>query len=173
ACAVSYATRDCSALAGEAFEASEGTLFFQPGEVIKSIPVKLIDNALWDTNPEFAVVLCDPAGAVLGEYLAETRVKIIDDDDTFPSNQFREQIEAQRYEDLPRYGLLREYLMRNIAEPMIKKGTYKMIMVGVLDSMLMATKLLVNLYILQFVLRSDVPEEQLIFHEPWILSSGT
>ncbi|CAE7400645.1 msbA [Symbiodinium sp. CCMP2592] len=162
-CQVSYATRDCSAKADLSFKATAGTVYYEPGEFSKSIAVPLISNTRWDTHVEFAVQLLEDGlvGGVLGHYLHETRVKIIDDD-TFPSTRFKDQVLAQDFDSIPRLGLLWEYISRNLGEPLVQQGTRKMLLLAVLDSLFLMFKLLLNLYILQFVLSQNFPEEELL-----------
>ncbi|CAE7543853.1 unnamed protein product [Symbiodinium natans] len=134
ACQVSYSTRDCSAKADSSFKATAGTVYYEPGEFSKSIAVPLISNTRWDTHVEFAVELLEDGlvGGVLGHYLHETRVKIIDDD-TFPSIRFKDQVLAQDFDSIPRLGLLWEYISRNLGEPLVQVGTIKMLLLAVLD----------------------------------------
>lgn len=159
-CQVEVTTVGGSAQEGEAFRATQVTLTFEPQETLKSVHVELFDNENWGTHTEFSAKLGEPMGAVLGEYLSETHVKIIDDD-VFPSNRFREEIEGHRLEDI-RSELLSEYIYRNFSDPLIRSGTMKMMMVGVLDSLLMMSKLLIHLYILQFVVKTGFPEDELL-----------
>lgn len=114
--------------------------------MLKSVHVPLIDNTRWDTHTEFTARLSRPMGAVLGEYLSaagavflsrfrpfsaafsrfflrfeafpaqETHVKIIDDD-VFPSNRFRDQVEGDDMEPI-RNELLAEYIKRNLSDPL-------------------------------------------------------
>lgn len=159
-CEVEVHTASGSAKEGEEFRAEHLTLSFEPDEVLKSVHVELFDNTRWDTHMEFSAKLMNPLGAVLGEYLSETHVRIIDDD-WFPSNRFKEEIENNDFENV-REKLLTDYIYRNLSDPLIRIGTIKMILVGAFDSFFMMSKLLVHLYILQFVVRVDFPETELL-----------
>eukprot|EP00913_Durusdinium_trenchii_P002318 g2141.t1 len=77
-CQVEVTTVGGSAQEGEAFRATQVTLTFEPQETLKSVHVELFDNENWGTHTEFSAKLGEPMGAVLGEYLSETHVKIID-----------------------------------------------------------------------------------------------
>eukprot|EP00434_Breviolum_minutum_P008504 symbB.v1.2.007502.t1/scaffold444.1/size204903/2 len=159
-CEVEIRTHSGSAKAGQEFKATERILSFEPDEVLKSIHVELFDNTRWDTHMEFSAKLSNPMGAVLGEYLSEAHVRIIDDD-LFPSNRFKDEIENNDFEGVSS-ELLTDYIHRNLSDPLIRIGTIKMILAGVFDSLFMMSKLLVHLYILQFVVHVDFPVGELI-----------
>eukprot|EP00419_Tripos_fusus_P060941 CAMPEP_0172922070 /NCGR_PEP_ID=MMETSP1075-20121228/207128_1 /TAXON_ID=2916 /ORGANISM="Ceratium fusus, Strain PA161109" /LENGTH=113 /DNA_ID=CAMNT_0013782327 /DNA_START=286 /DNA_END=624 /DNA_ORIENTATION=- len=52
---VSYYTEDGSGIAGVRYEAASGTLIFEPGELVKTIKVPIIDTDDWATTLEFKV----------------------------------------------------------------------------------------------------------------------
>jgi glucose/arabinose dehydrogenase len=64
---VDYETFDNTAIAGEDYTATEGTLFFAPGETRKSVTVPLLDDTETEGNQAFSFVIDNPAGnATLG-----------------------------------------------------------------------------------------------------------
>eukprot|EP00732_Lithocolla_globosa_P002103 Lithocolla_globosa_v1_NODE_1276_length_2703_cov_31.340883.p1 type:complete len:868 gc:universal NODE_1276_length_2703_cov_31.340883:39-2642(+) len=66
-CSVDYTTKDGTALAVHDYEAKTGTLYFEPGEVEKSIQIKIIDNEEYEKEEQFTVWLSNPVGAKLGK----------------------------------------------------------------------------------------------------------
>ena len=80
---VDYASMDGTAVAGNDYDAVEGTLTFAAGEVWKTIRVPVIDDALDEADEEtFAVALSAPTGATLD---AGTATGTIRDDDEPPA----------------------------------------------------------------------------------------
>ena len=75
---VHYASRDGSAMSGEDFESADGTLVFEPGEVIKDIAVRLIDDHVAESDERFSIILDSPVHAELGT--SEAAGLIIDDE---------------------------------------------------------------------------------------------
>lgn len=92
ACSCKFHTEDGSGIAGERYEATEGELNFEPGEVYKSLAVPIIDTDKWNTTLEFKIRLTDPQGCELGRYLYICRAKVIDKD-CFPTNRFQKEIQ--------------------------------------------------------------------------------
>ena len=64
---VDYATADGTATAGEDYEATAGTLTFQPGQVIQSFTVDIFGDVVEEAEEVFVVTLSNPAGALLGD----------------------------------------------------------------------------------------------------------
>jgi len=60
---VTFRTENRSGLAGERFEATTGTVVFEPGDALKTCEVALIQRSTFDTTLEFAVVLETQRGA--------------------------------------------------------------------------------------------------------------
>nr|MBA3571512.1 hypothetical protein [Pyrinomonadaceae bacterium] len=65
AVSVSYSTRDGTALAGRDYVGQSGTIVFNPGEVLKTIEIPLIAQAL-PTDRTFSVTLSNPSRGVIG-----------------------------------------------------------------------------------------------------------
>ena len=65
AVSVSYTTRDGTALAGRDYVSQSGTIVFNPGEVLKTIQIPLIPQAL-PTDRTFSVTLSNPSRGVIG-----------------------------------------------------------------------------------------------------------
>lgn len=77
---VDYTTGDDTATAGIDYVAAAGTLTFAAGELVKWIPIDLLDNTVVDVARSFVVTLSNAGGgAVLGSPL-ESRIGITDDD---------------------------------------------------------------------------------------------
>ena len=76
---VSYATADGTAVAGEDYEATSGTLTFAAGETEQTVAVTIIDDALEDSGETFRLVLSGPAGAELADAEATGTILNIDE----------------------------------------------------------------------------------------------
>jgi len=74
---VAYKTQDGTALAGDDFSTSAGTLTFAPGETTKTITVAITEDRVYEGAQDYSVKLSDPVGATITTPLAST---IIHDD---------------------------------------------------------------------------------------------
>lgn len=90
-CSVQFHTEDNSAKAGHKYKKTEGKIDFLPGEEMKSVEIKIIQDDSFDTNLDFSVVLGAAVGCQLDGFLQSCRVVIIDDD-VFPDNKYAERI---------------------------------------------------------------------------------
>mgnify|MGYP001422923854 CR=1 FL=1 len=77
---VDYATKDVTAVAGEDYVATSGTLDFDIGETVRSIAVTVLGDTLREDDEIFHIVLSNPVNAVLGN---TTGIGTIRNDDTF------------------------------------------------------------------------------------------
>ena len=62
---VAYATADDTAVAGQDYRGASGTLHFAAGEMVKTVQVDIVDDALTENGETFGLVLGSPAGATL------------------------------------------------------------------------------------------------------------
>ena len=76
---VSYVTADGTAVAGEDYEATSGTLTFGAGETEQTVAVTIIDDAVEDSGETFRLVLSGPAGAELADAEATGTILNIDE----------------------------------------------------------------------------------------------
>ena len=76
---VSYVTADGTAVAGEDYEATSGTLTFATGETEQTVAVTIIDDAVEDSGETFRLVLSGPAGAELADAEATGTILNIDE----------------------------------------------------------------------------------------------
>ena len=60
---VTYSTQNVTAIGGQDYENTNGTLTFQPGETSKIISIPIIDDAVDDSGETFEVFLFSPTGA--------------------------------------------------------------------------------------------------------------
>jgi hypothetical protein len=78
---VDYATQDVTAVAGEYYTATNGTLTFAPGEIEQIITVPIIGDTECDPDPTFQVVLSNSNFVVLEDSIAVGT--ILDDDSNY------------------------------------------------------------------------------------------
>jgi hypothetical protein len=83
---VDYTTQDGSAESNADFEAVSGSLVFQPGEVLKTVPVRLLNDGAREAAEEFHLRLSNSSGAALDQPRATVRV--LDDDASPVVNPF-------------------------------------------------------------------------------------
>ena len=76
---VSYVTADGTAVAGEDYEATSGTLTFAAGETEQTVAVTIIDDAVEDSGETFRLVLSGPAGVELADAEATGTILNIDE----------------------------------------------------------------------------------------------
>ena len=67
---VNYGTADDTARAGQDFLAAAGTLSFAPGEVVKTVAVNVINDALAETDEFFKVLLSGASNATIADGVA-------------------------------------------------------------------------------------------------------
>ena len=78
---VNYATSNSSAPSGSDYTATSGTLTFAPGETSKTVTVPILDDALYENNETFTLVLSSPVNATV----ASNGTATITNDDAMPS----------------------------------------------------------------------------------------
>jgi glucose/arabinose dehydrogenase len=76
---INFHTQDNTAIAGEDYSATSGTLTFAPGQFIQTIAVPLINDTATEVAETFSVTLTNPDGAMLGSQAIAT-VTILDND---------------------------------------------------------------------------------------------
>jgi ABC-type multidrug transport system fused ATPase/permease subunit len=103
-CSVEFETEDNSAKAGQKYKRTRGRIEFLPGEELKSIEIKILEDDSFDTNLDFQVNMADPIGCQLGSTMKSCRVVIIDDD-VFPTNVYREVILKGDMEEINDFGI--------------------------------------------------------------------
>ena len=120
---VRYATAS-SGNAAVKFEAVNGTAFFAADETIFTVPVKLINDDVYDPSIEFVMTLSDPEGCETGLYLYRCRVKIIEND-VFPTNKYKAEILSDPHK-VPGLSLMMEYVKYNLSHPTVRVASMKM-----------------------------------------------
>jgi uncharacterized repeat protein (TIGR01451 family) len=75
---VNYATADGTAIAGNDYVLTAGTLTFGPGEIVKTVPVKILGDLTSEPDETFALNLSNASNAVIGRSAAQGT--IIDND---------------------------------------------------------------------------------------------
>jgi len=159
---VKWCTVAGSAKEGEQFIAGRGTITFDPGEATKELKVQLVQNDAWNTTTEFGLELLPEGltGAVLGAYLYHARVKVCDDD-AFPTNKYKKQILQRTSEDVPGFYLLVEYFKMNLLDPVVRRGTFKMFLVGALHNFRFLIMLYIRVYLVDSVLNPKKDDSEL------------
>lgn len=160
---VSYETVEASAKDGVDYIGTSGTLVFEPGVEEVSFAIELIDDDDWDTTLEFWVELL-PHGlenCVLGHYLKRARIRIIDND-FFPSNVYRREIEADSIAHV-KIGLFIEYFKLNWSNAKIKWRTKMVMLLDQAHNTYSLIHLFINVYLVDFVLNPHCPEKNLLF----------
>ncbi len=79
---VAFTTVDGTAVAGNDYDATSGTLTFAAGETSKSITVNVTNDAVFEGAQDFSVVISAPTNAILGD--ATQVATIVDDGRTLP-----------------------------------------------------------------------------------------
>ncbi len=71
---VTYATRKGTALPGQDYRGTQGTLTFNPGETTKTIPVTVINDQVPEPTETFAVKLYTPVNATIADVQATVTI---------------------------------------------------------------------------------------------------
>lgn len=156
---------DYSQFNAKTFVYSEGSVVFDPGESLKQITLPVMDDEIFDTTLEFQVKLKNPQGADLGQYLDSCFVTVIDDD-AFPTNKYREDLQGQNCDEIPAVSLMTEYFRMNYSEPIVRQGTLKSLMVDQLHNLAFVINVALGKYIVDDVLT----EQNLMFPNDPILT---
>ncbi|MDX1417346.1 MAG: Calx-beta domain-containing protein, partial [Candidatus Promineifilaceae bacterium] len=83
---VDYNSADGTAISDEDYTPTAGTLLFAPGEIVKTISLITLDDALYEGQETIDLALSAAGNADLGE--PSTAVLTISDDETMPTVQF-------------------------------------------------------------------------------------
>ena len=75
---VDFGTVDGTAIAGEDYVATNGTLVFKPGETVKTIAVQIIGDSIKEPDETFTISLLNPTNATIAA--GEGTCTILDDD---------------------------------------------------------------------------------------------
>ncbi|WP_321528486.1 Calx-beta domain-containing protein [Sedimenticola selenatireducens] len=80
AVSVDYATSDGTAIAGQDYQATSGTLDFADGETSQSFSVVVLDDALYEGDESFSISLSNPQGGATLGALQSAQAVVLDDD---------------------------------------------------------------------------------------------
>lgn len=155
---VKYQTRDNTAKAGARYVATSGTLEFKPGDREKTIEVQTLDSKIWDTTTEFIIELVyddESHGCSLGRYLWMARVKVIDSN-YFPSNKHSYLIDEGLNDNISTWALLIDYFKLNFHHPVVRRGTIKMMGIGLFHNLFFFQQLVLNVYLVDKILKGKV-----------------
>lgn len=160
-----WATRDISAKAGKKYTAASGKLVFESSERMKFVHVNLTNDESWDATLEFEVVLTGEGveNAVLEDALSFCRIKILDDD-CFPTNKFKEQINAGKLSEVSTPLLLVEYFKMNYRNPIVRRGLIKTIVADQVGNLNFILRLFLDLWMVDYVLCEDCDTDKASFN---------
>lgn len=77
---VDYETANASALAGDDYVATSGTLTFAPGQITTTFTVPIINDALYEGSEHLRLVLSNPTNADLAESHKDIALTIVDNE---------------------------------------------------------------------------------------------
>jgi len=157
-CTVNYKTKDASAVAGIRYIHTEGTLTFHPDELIKKVSVQILDDDRWDATLEFCMELSEPDNATLCDHGAKCRIKVLDDD-AFPTNKYKDLLEAGRVKDIQKIKLFVEYAKANFKDRSIGPTTLKCLAYDQAENLNELLFLVLKLYLVDVVLNMDVSDD--------------
>lgn len=161
---VSYATEDDTALSGIKYVKSEGIVVFAPGEVLKTVKINIIDDALYDGNVMFKVLLEQPEECTLG-VRREAFVKIVDDD-LFPTVRGGEAAHKVGPEGRDAmFRLLVEYLRRNYHVPGVRMRTGLCMMVDAIENIYFIIKISSMQYMVDILFFEGDALEDMLFQK--------
>lgn len=158
---VSWTTQDASAKSGLVYHQRSGRLKFLPGQRLQTITVNLIQNDRWDPDLDFFIKLLpdEMENCKLNRNLSSTRVKIIDDD-AFPTNKYRESLQAGKFDDIPSFSLVVEYTKMNFQNHELQRNCKCVLLSITVHQVLFFLKMLANTWLLDDVLN---PKDKLLF----------
>jgi hypothetical protein len=161
---VEFRTADDSATAGRNYVSQQGILVFKAEETQQTVKIKLVNNDLWDTTSEFRVVLQQDGlhGGVLGRFLFECRVKIVDNN-SFPTGAYKKFDPKDRQSALA-FRLPSNFFFMNFHNSQkVRHGTIKFLMVDAVHNLWYLISLLMGVYLLDFIVDREAPASKLLF----------
>lgn len=151
----SYETKDGSAHAGVKYEYQTGVVVFEPGMTMVTIAVPIMQDDRWDSTLDFHLLITQVRGAQLGKYLNVCRVSIIDDD-TFPTNRYRDKLRDSRdVEGVSRRKLMLEYCKMNLGDAPVWRRTLLWISLDFVKSFYFFMTLYLQLYLVDVVIMGE------------------
>jgi len=181
---VNFKTAEASAKEHEVYVPTSGTLVFEPGVDRMKVPVQLLQNPAWAPTLEFRVEL--DAGscknAMLGHHGWFTLIKV-EDIDGFPSRETDvTRIAAEQAQEAGKLSrhttykglqqviqqtnsltLLAAYFRLNFEDPVVKAGTLKILLKSLLFHIYDIMRLLISVYLVDYVLKHEHAAEELLF----------
>lgn len=79
AASVDFSTSNGTAVAGEDYTATSGTLNFAAGQITQTLTIPILNDAFVEGDETFAVTLSNPTGGILGNTIT-TNITILDND---------------------------------------------------------------------------------------------
>eukprot|EP00746_Dinoflagellata_sp_MGD_P079517 gnl/MRDRNA2_/MRDRNA2_31803_c0_seq1.p1 gnl/MRDRNA2_/MRDRNA2_31803_c0~~gnl/MRDRNA2_/MRDRNA2_31803_c0_seq1.p1 ORF type:complete len:882 (+),score=131.99 gnl/MRDRNA2_/MRDRNA2_31803_c0_seq1:194-2839(+) len=150
-CVLDWSTEDASAKAGKKYVAANGRIEFAAGDSVKKVGINILSDDSWDATLEFKVVLSNPSDCSLGKYLDNCRIKILDDD-SFPTNKFKEQLQHGQCEEIAFWPLMMQYIEMNIKDRVVEWGTWKTILTDQMKNVIFIFNIHLSRYLVDQVL---------------------
>eukprot|EP00931_Biecheleriopsis_adriatica_P079033 TRINITY_DN5244_c0_g1_i1.p1 TRINITY_DN5244_c0_g1~~TRINITY_DN5244_c0_g1_i1.p1 ORF type:complete len:907 (-),score=145.26 TRINITY_DN5244_c0_g1_i1:66-2786(-) len=168
---IEYSTISGSAKSGEKYVATSGLLEFGPGEIEKDIHLLLLEDDCWQATQDFVVQLSNPQGMELSAGLAETTVKIIDDD-VFPSNRFADALlrpgpPGQLPDNIGnakgqagQWRVMFAYFALNFRNKLVRRGSFKCFFADQLKNLFFVAEVFLQMFLVDEVIgKSECVEE--------------
>lgn len=148
---VHFETIEHSAKAGVKYVPTRGVLEFGPGEWSKCVLVNILDDDNFDAALDFGVQLSAPSRARLANEPCRCRVVIIDDD-AFPTNRFRDELQSGRVDDIPALSLMWEYWVMCFRDRHVRMLALLYVVLDLLKTLYFFVTLYLQMYLVDHVL---------------------
>lgn len=160
ACSAKFETHDSTAKAGQRYVHTHDTVRFKPGECTKTIRIPILSDDDFNTTLEFEVWLSEAQGCTLSPDIHKCRVKVMDDD-SFPSDRYQKELQGGQIAHIPKHILMWEYILMNLRNPVVRKGTKKAVLVDSMHNLYFIWRLNMMRYLIDKVLNPEVDSESL------------
>jgi len=159
------ATEDNTATGGLHYENMWEEIVFEDGEHTKTVSIRIDEDDQWDPTVEFKILLTQPKNCVLGLYLYECRVKILNND-PFPTNKYAAEIEKgqEGVGSIDDWGLFIEYCKINFATAGTKWQTVCVLVFDQVANVFLFVSLWVGVYLVDtiFSVSKETSKELLV-----------
>lgn len=150
---VHWKTEDGSAKAGVTYVAASGKVEFGPATAFQEIKVEMIDNEDWNPTLDFFVVFQEEGiqNAELHRYHNRCRVKVIDDD-SFPSNRYKQHLRNDEVDRIPVMQLVLEYVKIHLKHKSMRAGIKKAVATDLCENINFILFLVLKVWMINHIL---------------------